>query len=82
MDRVNADAGAAVLYYRTARSIEELALKGAVVSTAANIDALVEEVLAKTRDGDTAQLDLDGRRVLAARIKHTGWLLVLVRPPA
>jgi hypothetical protein len=80
MDRVNAKAGAAVLYYRTAQGMKKVGTKGTVVSEATAIDALVEQALAKAGDGDTARLDLDGQAVLAARITHTGWLLVLIRP--
>jgi len=80
MDRVNAKAGAAVLYYRTAQGMKKVGAKGAVASEVASIDALVERVLAKASDGDTLRLDLDGQRVLAAPITHTGWLLVLIRP--
>jgi len=71
-----------VLYYRTAQGIKGLAANRAVASDTASIDALVEQVLAKTGAGDTVRLDLNGRRVLAARIKHTGWFLVLFRTPA
>jgi hypothetical protein len=81
MDRVNAKAGTAVLYYRTEQGMKEVASKDAVGSEAAGVDALVEQVLAKAGDGDPVRLDLDGHRVLAARIERTGWLLVLVRPP-
>lgn len=80
MARVNAKAGAAVLYYRTVQGMKKVGAKGAVASEAASIDALVEQVLAKASDGDTLRLDLDGQRVLAAPITHTGWLLVLIRP--
>jgi hypothetical protein len=80
MDRVNTKAGAAVLYYRTAQGMKKVDTKGAMASEATTIDALVEQVLAKAGDGDTVRLDLDGQRVLAARIAHTGWLLVLIRP--
>jgi hypothetical protein len=81
MDRVNAKAGAAVLYFRTERGMKEVATKGAMASEAAGVDALVEQVLAKAGDGVPVRLDLDGQRVLAARIERTGWLLVLIRPP-
>jgi hypothetical protein len=79
LEQVNAKAGAAVLYYRTARGMKDISTKGAVASVSAVIDALVEQVLAKTGAADTVHLDLDRQRVLAARISHTGWILVLIR---
>jgi len=82
IDRVNARAGAAVLYYRTAQGMREIAAKAAVASGAADINALVEQVLAQAEVGsaDIVRIRLDGRQALAARIERTGWLLVLIRP--
>jgi hypothetical protein len=79
IDRVNAKAGAAVLYYRTERGMREAAAKGALASEAASINALVEQVLSQADSAGTVRIGLDGRRVLAARIERTGWLLVLIR---
>jgi hypothetical protein len=80
IDQINARAGAAVLYYRSADSMERITTKGAVASSSTAMNTLVEQVLAKASDGNTVRLDLDGRRVLAAPIERTGWLLVLIRP--
>jgi hypothetical protein len=82
IDLVNSKAGAAVLFYRTEQGMKEVDTKGAVASKGAGINSLVEQVLAKTRDGGTTQLKLDRQRVLSARIDRTGWLLILIRPQA
>jgi hypothetical protein len=79
IDRVNSKAGAAVLYYRTEDGLRTIDAKDAVVSQHASVDALVEQVLAKADSGDDpVRLDAGGRRVLAARIESTGWLVVLI----
>lgn len=80
IDRVNAKAGAAVLYYRSGDGMETITNRDAVASSSAETNALVEQVLAKSGGGDTLRLELDGRRVLAAPIERTAWLLVLIRP--
>jgi hypothetical protein len=80
IDRVNAKAGAAVLYYRSPEGMETITTRDAIASSSAETNALVEQVLAKAGGGNTVQLELGGRRVLAAPIEHTPWLLVLVRP--
>lgn len=80
IDQVNSQAGAAVLYYRDTSGLQAIKVKNAVASRSASINALVEQVLAKAGDGGTVRLDLEGRRVLAARIERTGWLVVLIRP--
>jgi len=80
IDRVNATAGAAVLYYRSADGMKTITAKGAVASSSAATNALVEQVLAKSRAGNTLRLELGGRRVLAAPIELTAWRLVLIRP--
>jgi hypothetical protein len=78
--RVNARAGAAVLYYRSADGMKTITTKGAIASSSAATNALVEHVLARSGDGNTVRLDLGGQRVLAAPIKRTAWLLVLIQP--
>jgi len=79
IDRVNAKAGAAVLYYRSADGMETITNRDAVASSSAEINALVEQVLARSGGGDTLRLELDGRHVLAAPIERAAWLLVLIR---
>jgi len=80
IDRVNAKAGAAVLYYRTAQGMGEIAAKGAVASESTSINALVEQVLTQAGSADTVRISVNGRQALAARIERTGWLLVLILP--
>jgi Methyl-accepting chemotaxis protein-like, first PDC sensor domain len=80
IDRVNAKAGAAVLYYRSADGMKTITAKDATASSSAETNTLIEQVLAKAGGGNTVRIDLGGRRVLAAPIKHTAWLLVLIRP--
>ena len=80
IDRVNARAGAAVLYYRSADGMETVKAKDAIASSSAETNSLVEQVLAKSGGGNTSRLDLGGRRVLVAPIKHTAWFLVLIQP--
>jgi len=81
IDRVNSKARGAVLYYRTAGGIEGLGSRDAVASSSIRVNALVEQVLGKARSGGaTVRFDLDDQNVLAARIKRTGWFVVLIRP--
>ncbi|MGD8852906.1 MAG: hypothetical protein PVI28_10935 [Gammaproteobacteria bacterium] len=80
IDQVNARAGAAVLYYRSADGMERITTRDAIASSSASTNTLIERVLAKADGGNTVRLDLDGRRVLAAPIERTAWLLVLIRP--
>jgi hypothetical protein len=80
IDRVNATAGAAVLYYRNADGMKKITSGDAVASSSAEINALVEQVLAKSDGGNSLRLDLDGRHVLVAPIERTAWLLVLIQP--
>jgi hypothetical protein len=80
IDRVNTKVGAAVLYYRSAAGIETITSRDAIVSSSAETNALVEQVLAKSDGDNILRFDLGGRRVLAAPIKRTAWLLVLIRP--
>jgi Methyl-accepting chemotaxis protein-like, first PDC sensor domain len=82
IESVNSKAAAAILYYRTDKGLKGLDAKGAVASAATDINALVDQVLADANGdhGDTVRLDVDGKRVLAARIQQTGWLVVLIMP--
>jgi len=80
IDRVKAKAGAAVLYYRSADGMETIMTKGAIASSSAETNALVEQVLANSDGDNTLRLDLGGRHVLVAPIESTAWLLVLIRP--
>jgi hypothetical protein len=82
IDQVNARAGAAVLYYRSAAGMETITTKGAVTSSSAATNALVEQVLAKSGGGNTLRLNVGGQRVLAAPSERTAWLLVLIQPAA
>ena len=83
IDRVNSEAGAAVLYVRTADGIKHLGTNDAVASESAQLNSAVESLLRQAeRSGDASvRLELNGRRVLAARIEHTGWLVILMTPP-
>jgi hypothetical protein len=74
--RVNTDAGAAVLHYRTAAGLERGS--GARSSAAAWANAAVDSVLDAASDTGTAALRSDGRQVQAARIPSTGWYVILV----
>ena len=73
-------AGAAVLYYRSGDGMETITSRDAVASSSAETNALVEQVLARSGGGGTLRFELGGRRVLAAPIERTAWLLVLIRP--
>jgi hypothetical protein len=78
---VNSKAGAAVLHCRTAAGLQALSVAGAIASGAGGTNALVEQVLAQAGGGDSVvRFQHEGRRVLAARIRRTGWLLVLTLP--
>ena len=83
IDRVNSEAGAAVLYVRTADGIKRLGTNDAVGSESAQLNSAVENLLRQAeRSGDAnVRLELNGRRVLAARIERTGWLVILMTPP-
>ena len=82
IDQVNSEAGAAVLYFRTEDGIKRLGVKDAVASQSAEVSSAVERLLRQAeRSADpTVRLDADGRRLLAARIERTGWLVVLMVP--
>jgi len=84
IDQVNSEAGAAVLYFRSAEGIKRLGAKDAVASQSAEVSLAVESLLSRAeRIGDAGvRLDVDGRRLLAARIDRTGWLVVLMVPRA
>jgi len=84
IDAVNTKASAAVLYYRTEQGMQTLAAKDAVASESAETNALVERVLAEAGKADdgVVRLALDGKRILAAPIARTGWLMVLMLPTA
>jgi len=60
IDRVNAWAGAAVLYYRSADGMKTITTKGAIASSSAATNALIEQVLAKSDGGNTLRLDTNG----------------------
>jgi hypothetical protein len=80
IDRVNAGAGAAVLYYRSADGMKTITSEDAIASSSAETNALVEQMLANSDGDNTLRFHLDGRSVLAAPINRTAWLLVLIRP--
>jgi hypothetical protein len=80
IDRVNTEARATVLYYRTADGLNDVAGEDAVASANGRINALVDAALAKNGVADAAHVEVDGERALAAQIESTGWLLILVRP--
>jgi hypothetical protein len=80
IDQVNSNAGAAVLYYRTADGMNTVTARGAIASNSAEINALVEQVLARSDGDNTLRFNTDGRHVLAAPIERTAWFLVLILP--
>lgn len=82
IDRVNTEASAAALYYRTTQGIEMLGAKDAVASESAETNALVEQVLvdANRFAGGVVRSEIGGKRVLAAPLERTGWLVILVQP--
>jgi Methyl-accepting chemotaxis protein-like, first PDC sensor domain len=80
IDRVNTKAGAAVLHYRTADAVKSVVADGAVVSEDADTNALVEQVLARSQNADDIRLHVDDKRVLAAPVERTGWLLIMIQP--
>jgi hypothetical protein len=82
IDRVNSEAGAAVLYFRTADGIKRLGTNDAVGSESAQLNSAMENLLrqAEPSSAPTVRLDINGRRVLAARIERTGWLVILMEP--
>jgi hypothetical protein len=79
--RVNGEKKSAVLFYRSSAALAKKAVPGAVVSRFDWVNEVTEQVLASAaRSGAPAAIDMtiDGRKVLAARIQSTGWLVVLV----
>lgn len=82
LDRVNNDAGAAVLYFRMEKGLGKLARAGAVVSSSVTMNALTEAVLerAKASAGDIVGFEMEDNEVLAARTAGTGWYVVLAFP--
>jgi hypothetical protein len=82
IDQVNSEAGAAVLYFRTADGIKRLGTKDAVASQSAEVSSAVESLLSRAeRTGDASvRVDVNGRRLLAARVERTGWLVILMEP--
>ena len=80
IDRVNTEAGAAALYYRTSEGIETVAAEDAVTSASGSVNVLVEQVLAQANGAETVRLVIDDRLALAQRIERTGWFVVLIMP--
>ncbi len=73
------EVGRAVL--SLARGTRAAAVPGAVASRFGWVDAVTERILdldAKAGPRAVIDAEIDGRRVLAARIESTGWLVVLV----
>jgi hypothetical protein len=80
-ERVNGQSRAAVLYYRSSTALTKLGVRGAVASRVGWVNDVTERVLARSaRTGapDVIDLDVRGRKVLAASIASTGWFVVLV----
>ena len=84
IDSTNTAAGAAVRYFRTDAGRQALTAPGAEISQSAPTNEVVEQVLAAAAqsDSDAIRLAIDGNRVLAGVIDRTGWLVVLMLPPA
>ena len=68
IDRVNSEAGAAVLYFRSAEGVRRLGTKDAVASQSAEVSFAVGRLLrqAESSSAPTVRLDIDGRRVPSA----------------
>jgi hypothetical protein len=80
LQTVNTKAGAAVLFYRTAKGLKGLEQKDAVVSRFHWVNSVTEQVIghgAKTGESPMVALEADGRNVLAARIPSTGWYVII-----
>lgn len=84
IDKANVAAGSAVLYFRTEASLEALDVPNAQASTSPATNAIVEQVLREAKRGrnDVIRLEVDDQQVLASKIAHTGWLVMLTLPPA
>ena len=82
IDRVRTKAGAAVLHYRTVDGMKSVAADGALGSDDMGTNALVEQVLARVDGGSSISFDLNAKRVLAAPVERTGWLLIMIQPQA
>ncbi|MCP5306219.1 MAG: cache domain-containing protein [Chromatiaceae bacterium] len=81
IDKVNNNAGAAVLHLRTPDGLAALGSARAVASGSSRLNRIGEQVLGslKQRGAAEVRFDDEGRTVLATRIQHTGWVLVLIR---
>lgn len=80
LETVNRDHRAAVLYYRTAPAHAGLSERNAVGSRYGWANRTTEQVLqaAENRGNDRIiQLEAEGRWVLAAPVKSTGWFVIL-----
>lgn len=78
----NSGSRAAVLHYRSPSGMKSIASQDAVPSKTASINRLVERVLSEAMSPGPVRFHQGPWRVLASRIKHTGWLLIWVRPVA
>jgi len=81
LERVNGEKKAAALFYRSPEGLAKEADRGAVASRFGWVNEITERALAEAaKRGAREPIDVvvDGRKVLAARIESTGWLVVLV----
>jgi hypothetical protein len=80
LERVNTEKQAAVLFYRSSAAIAKKAEPGAVISRFDWVNDVAERVLTRAAQAGASgaiEMQVDGRKVLAARIESTGWFVVL-----
>ena len=82
LDAENAKAGDAVVYFRADRGLAAMGLEKGITSPDETINAVGEAVLERAESEKTWPMafELGKNLVLAARLRTTGWLLVLVLP--
>jgi hypothetical protein len=80
LERVNTEKQAAVLFYRSSAAIAKKVEPGAVISRFDWVNDVAERVLTRAAQAGASgaiEMQVDGRKVLAARIESTGWFVVL-----
>lgn len=82
IERVNAEKKTAALFYRSSAGLAKDADRGAVASRFTWVNEVTEGVLARAAQASSMSgalaMDINGQRVLAARIESTGWFIILV----
>jgi len=82
LDAENAKAGDAVVYFRADRGLAAMGLEKGITSPDGTINAVGEAVLERAESEKTWPMafELGKDLVLAARLRTTGWFLVLILP--